>query len=177
MVAARRSDPRRGVLQLVDAAGMTVAPLLAMSGDRDLHGHTDAAAARAVWVERGCAHAVIRTIALPAPAVARQRTPSCALRLRRSPRIRAGRLRLGISCAGFAHGCTARVTVRAGSQVIARGTARPNHSTPPYAAADLRLTRAGRARLDRRTRVRVQISARIGTTLRRTTRTLARENR
>lgn len=176
VVVARRADPRRGMLQLVDTAGATVAPLLAMGRDRDLTEHTDVSASRALWVERGCAHAVIRTIELPAPAIARQRTPSCALRLRRAPRIRAGRLGLGVSCAGFAHGCSARVTVRAGSTLLARGTARPNHGTPPYAAADLRLTRAARALLGRRARVRVQISARIGTTLRRTARTLAREN-
>jgi hypothetical protein len=116
---------------------------------------------------------VIRTVALSAPAVARQRAPACALRLRRPARVRASRLRLGVSCAGFAHGCSARVTVRAGSRLVARGIARPNHSTPPYAAADLRLTPTGRALLGSRPRVRVQISARIGTTLRRATQTIA----
>lgn len=177
VVAARRGDPRRGLLQRVDSAGAPVAALLAMGSDRDLHEHTDASASRLVWVERGCMQAVIRTTALPTPAVARQRgTPSCALRLRRQPRVRAGRLRLGVSCAGFARDCSARLTVRAGSQLVARGTARPNHGAPPYAAANLRLTRAARVLLDRHARIRVLISARIATTLRRTTRTLARDN-
>ena len=177
VVAASPTDPRRGVLQHVDAGGATTAPVIALGSQRDLMDRTDLVASRAVWVQRGCGHAVIRTIALPAPAVARLRTPTCALRLRRRARVEAGRLRLGVSCAGFAHGCTARVTVRAGSLLLARGTARPNHSTPPYAAADLRLTRAARALLHRRSRIRVQISARIGTTLRRTTRTIARGGR
>ena len=133
-------------------------------------------AGRAVWVTRGCASAEIRTVALPAPALITQHEPRCRLRLRRAVTLRRGRLRLGISCAGFAIDCSARVTVRARGRVIARGNARYTHSTPPFAAADMRLTPSGVRLLRRHPHVRLRISARIwaSASLRRTTRTIAR---
>ena len=73
-------------------------------------------------------------------------SPSCALRLRSPLRLRGDRLRLGISCAGLSHRLLRRdVVVRAGGRVIARGPARYNHTTPPYAAAALRSRPRGRA--------------------------------
>ena len=127
---------------------------------------------RAVWVARACASAEIRTIALPAPEARAE--PGCRLRLRRPMTLHHGRLRFGVSCAGFAVDCTARVTVRAGGRVVARGTARYDHSTPPYAAADLRLTARDLRRLRRTTRPRLVIWARFEPSgpLRRTARRL-----
>jgi hypothetical protein len=141
---------------------------------------TDATATRAVWVARGCRSAQIRVVALPLPAPVRQLEPTCRLRLRAAVagdppvRLRAGRLRLGISCAGFELDCRARVVVRAFGRVIARGVASYDHATPPYAAASLRVTAVGRRLLRRHRRVRLRISARIdGAPARRTTRTIA----
>jgi hypothetical protein len=133
-------------------------------------------AGRAVWVTRGCASTEIRTVALPAPALIGQREPRCRLRLRRAVALRGDRLRLGISCAGFAIDCSARVSVRARGRVIARGDARYTHSTPPFAAADLRLTPSGVRLLRRHPQARLRISARIGSSapVRWTTRTIAR---
>jgi hypothetical protein len=122
----------------------------------------DADARRAVWVARGCRSAQIRTIALPLTAAVRQREPTCRLRLRERVRLRGGRLRLGISCAGLRVDCAARVVVRAGGRVIARGDASYNHAAPPFAAARLRVTSFGLRLLRRHARVRVRISARIG---------------
>lgn len=59
-------------------------------------------------------------------------------------------------------GTTARVTVRAGRRVIARGIASPRLKTPGVARAGLRILRAGRALLRTHRRVRVRVSARIG---------------
>ena len=130
----------------------------------------------AAWVARGCASAEIRAGALPAAAVM-AREPRCPLRLRRAVTLRRDRLRLGVSCAGFAIDCAARVTIRAAGRVIARGPARYNHATPPYAAADLRLTPAGVRLLRRHPHARLRISARIAGAQRvRTTQTFARRN-
>lgn len=144
-------------------AGAFGQPLAPVDGVR-IEGGSDSAvsAGRAVWVARGCASAEIRTIELPAVGPLHRGTPRCRLRLRRAVTRRRDRLRFGVSCAGFAIECGARVTVRAGGRVIARGTARYNHSTPPYAAADLRLSPAGVRMLRRRPRARLRISARIG---------------
>ena len=153
--------------------GQPLAPVAALQVDG-----ADGArpAGRAVLVTRGCAGAEIRTVALPAPALITEHEPRCRLRLRRAITVRRGRLRLGISCAGFAIDCSARVTVRAHGRVIARGSARYTHSTPPFAAADMRLTPSGVRLLGRHPHARLRISARIGTSapLRRTTRTIAR---
>lgn len=119
----------------------------------------DGAPRRAVWVARACASAEIRTTAAPTAAVAHE--PSCRLRLRRPVSLRHGRLRFGVSCAGFAVDCRARVTVRAGGRVLARGTARYNHSTPPYAAADLRLGARDLRQLRGTTRPRLVVTARF----------------
>jgi hypothetical protein len=54
------------------------------------------------------------------------------------------------------------VQVRAGGRLVARGVARYNHSTPPYAAADLKPTAFGTRLLRARPHARVQIIARIG---------------
>jgi hypothetical protein len=113
-------------------------------------------------VTRRCESAEIRMIALPAPAATRRSEPACALRLRGPLRVRHGRLRLGVSCAGFSIDCAARVRVRAGGRLVARGVARYNHSTPPYAAADLKPTAFGTRLLRAGPRTRVQITARIG---------------
>lgn len=152
VVAARRVTVRA-------YAGDFDAPLAAVPR-LSLDGASALAVGAAVWVARGCASAEIRTAALPAAAVA-TREPRCPLRLRRGVTVRRDRLRLGVSCAGFAIDCAARVTVRAAGRVIARGPARPNHATPPYAAADLRLTPAGARLLRRRPHARLRISARI----------------
>ena len=116
----------------------------------------------AVVVGRGCASAEIRTVATPEAGVPadEEPAPGCALRLRSPLRLHAGRLRLGVSCAGFRIDCTARVTVRSGRRVVARGVARYNHATPPYAAADLRVKPRDR-RLLRPGRL-VRVTARIG---------------
>ncbi len=123
---------------------------------------TDAGARRAVWVARGCAGAQIRTIALALVATVTRREPTCRLRLRERAQLRGDRLRFGISCAGMAIDCAARVVVRAGGRVIARGDASYNHAAPPFAAASLRVTRAGLRLLRRNPRTRVRISARYG---------------
>lgn len=156
-------------------AGAVGRPLEAVDGLRiEAAGDGAVSAGRAVWVARGCASAEIRTTALPAVGPLRRGTPRCRLRLRRAVTLRRDRLRLGISCAGFAIDCSARVTVHAGGQIIARGSAHPNHGTPPYAAADLRLSPAGVRMLRRRPRARLRISARIGgAPARRTTRQIA----
>jgi hypothetical protein len=105
---------------------------------------------------RGCESAEIHTFSLSdfagPPAV-----PACPLRLRSPLRVDGDRLLLGISCAGFRIACGARVVVRAGGRVVARGIAHYNHTTPPYAAASLPI--APNARL--RTGARVRVTARI----------------
>lgn len=153
----------RGRASVRAYAGAFGEPLAPVDGLR-IEGGSDSAvsAGRAVWVARRCASAEIRTIAPPAIGPSQRGTPRCRLRLRRPLTLRRERLRFGVSCAGFAIDCSARVTVRAGGRVIARGTARYNHSTPPYAAADLRLSPAGERMLRRRPRARLRISARIG---------------
>ncbi len=93
--------------------------------------------------------------------------PRCELRLRSPLRLDGDRLRLGISCAGFRIDCAARVTVSAGGRVIARGPARYNHTTPPYAAASLPLTPAASRRL--RPGRDVRVTARIDRTVTRHT--------
>ncbi|MEA2218698.1 MAG: hypothetical protein QOJ35_1324 [Solirubrobacteraceae bacterium] len=157
---------------------------LRVGRDRELLRHVDVSDARAVWVARGCASAQIRTIALPPPAVVRAAIPACELRLRRPARLRGGRLRLAVSCAGFSIDCAARVTVRLHGRVIGRGTARYTHGTPPFAAASLRISAAGVRLLRGGRPARVLISARVGerglladahlpgSVLRRTTRTI-----
>ncbi|MDX6676135.1 MAG: hypothetical protein QOE31_187 [Solirubrobacteraceae bacterium] len=138
------------------------APTPVLPGGLEAVRFADADARRAVWVARGCRCAQIRTIALPLTAAVRQREPTCRLRLRERVRLRGGRLRLGISCAGLRVDCAARVVVRAGGRVIARGGASYNHAAPPFAAARLRVTSFGLRLLRRHARVRVRISARIG---------------
>lgn len=141
------------------------------------------AAGRTLRVTRRCAHAEIRIVSAPAARAIAARAPSamaagaakgaaaraaarrergCPLRLRRRARLRSGRLRLGLSCAGFAIDCSARVSVRIGRRVIARGHARYNRATPPFAAASLKLSRRGLRLLGSRPRSRVRITARIG---------------
>ena len=137
---------------------------------------TDISERRAVWVARGCRGAQIRTLTLPlaAPLTA-EREPRCRLRLRAPARLRGDRLRFGISCAGMRIDCSARVVVRAGGRVIARGAASYNHATPPFAAASVRVTPAGVRLLRRNARMRVQISARYrGLAARRATVVVAR---
>jgi hypothetical protein len=156
-----------GTITLTHSSGSSVS--FAPGGDRGLLRHSDVGAGRAVWVARGCASTEIRSIDLPAPATVRPREPACPLRLRRRVRLRGERLRFGVSCAGFTVSCSARVSVRARGLVIARGRARYNHSTPPYAAADLRVTAAGLQLLRLlRPATRLRISARLGTRTRRT---------
>lgn len=162
VVAAQGASPGAGALLVVDAEGTVTERIVELGRDRELMRHTDLTDGAAAWVTRGCANAQIRTISLPAPATVKQRTPACRLRLRRRATVRAGRLRLGVSCAGFGIGCGARVTVRVGRRVIARGAARYNRSTPPYAAADLKISTASLRLLRKQTRTRVRISARIG---------------
>ncbi len=118
------------------------------------------AAGRSLQVTRRCASAEIRIVSAPAPAAAR--VDGCRLRLRRHARLRAGRLRLGLSCAGFSIDCSARITVRIGRRVIARGGARYNRATPPFAAASLAVSRRGLRLLRSRPRTRIHITARIG---------------
>ncbi|MEY2516855.1 MAG: hypothetical protein QOJ89_4213 [bacterium] len=152
------------------------ARLAALSAGAGVGVFTDVTEGRAVWVARRCRSAQIRTITLPlaAPLTA-EREPRCRLRLRAPARLRGGRLRLGVSCAGFAIDCAARVVVRARGRVIARGTASYNHATPPFAAASLRVTAAGLRLLRRSARTRMQISARInGLAARRATVVVAR---
>jgi hypothetical protein len=149
------------------------------------------AAGRRLQVTRGCANAEIRIVAAVAAAAGESRAArgagsqaargaaswaargaasgavaaretGCPLRLRSHPRLRAGRLRLGVSCAGFAIDCSALVTVRIGDRVIARGRARYNHATPPFAAVSLELGRRGLRLLRSRPRTRLRIAARIG---------------
>lgn len=114
----------------------------------------------AVAVTRGCANAEIRTLAGGEPEPGGGEPPGCPLRLRSPLRLAGDRLRLGISCAGFRIDCFAPVEIRAGGRVVARGVARYNHATPPYAAAALRVSAAGR-RLFRAAH-RVRVTARIG---------------
>jgi len=117
----------------------------------------------AVVVARGCASAEIRAVATSPEAgvpADDEPAPRCALRLRSPLRMHGGRLRLGVSCAGFRIDCTARVTVRSGRRVVARGVARYNHATPPFAAAGLRVKPSDR-RLLRPGRL-VRVTARIG---------------
>jgi hypothetical protein len=173
------------VLTLVDAGGARIARLVELGRDRELLRHTDVTAGVAACVTWGCQSAEIRTIALPVSATVARHAPACPLRLvGRRTTVQGDRLRLGISCAGFAIRCSARMTVRAGRRIIARGFARYNRTTPPFAAADLRIRAAGLRMLRRNGRTRVQISARIGapgpaadpsapgTVVRRTARTL-----
>jgi hypothetical protein len=162
VVAAQRASPQAGVLEVVDAQGAVTQRIVELGRDRELMRHTDLTAGAAAWVTRGCTSARIRTISLPASRTTKQRTPACRLRLRRRATVHEGRLRLGVSCAGFSIDCSARVTVRAGRRVIARGTARYNRSTPPYAAADMAVGAAGLRLLREHRRTRLRISARIG---------------
>jgi len=168
-----RAGARLGMLAIGGDGGAAITSLLAAGEHRDLLAHSDRTERRAVWVTRACASAEIRTVALPAPAAIGVRAAECELRLRRGARIRAGRLRLGLSCAGFDVGCRAAVSVRHGARIVARGSARPNRSTPPYAAANLRLTRSAIALLHRRRQIRVHIRARIGAIVRSTTQTIS----
>lgn len=162
--------------------GAPLAPAAALPGTRSGAG---------VVVTRGCESAEIRRLAhagdAPWPAIggalARPAAgdapwpaaggplagtaggePACELRLRVAPRLRAGRLRLGISCAGFEIDCSADVRVRARGRVVARGRARYNHTTPPYAAASLRVDRRLIA-----PGMRVRVTARIDGAVTRTT--------
>jgi hypothetical protein len=160
VVAAEPSDPRASALQVVDPAGATRRAVVRLGRDRGLAGHADLGPGAAVWVARGCASAQIRRLALPAGAV-RVAPPACVLRLRRRPEVRGGRLRVGLSCAGFTVACSARVEVRARGRLLARGPALPNRSTPPYAAAGLPLTPAGTRLLRRGRPLRVELRARI----------------
>jgi len=112
---------------------------------------------RAVSVTRACESAEIRTIALRSSVLLPD--PECELRLRSPLRLHGDRLRFGVSCAGFRIDCSAEVVIRVGGRVIARGPARYNHTTPPYAAASLRVGRQGRGLL--RSRRHVRVTARI----------------
>ena len=156
VVAGRRVTVRA----YAGAFGRPLAPVGRLDLDGASASARDLGAGGVVWVARGCASAEIRAGARPAAAVA-TREPRCPLRLRRAVTRHRDRLRLGISCAGFAIDCAAHVTVRAAGRVIARGPARYNHATPPYAAADLRLTPAGVRLLRRHPHARLRISARI----------------
>jgi hypothetical protein len=161
VVAADGSHRGAGVLQIVDRQGSTVQRVAELGADRDLLRHADVDEQRAAWVARGCRSAQIRTVALPVAAVPRHREPTCRLRLREPARLHGGRLHLGISCAGFVIDCAARVVVRVGRRAIARGVASYNHGTPPFAAANLRVTGAGMRLLRRDGGARLRISARI----------------
>ncbi len=114
----------------------------------------------AASVTRGCESAEIRVVARPddAPTDVTESTSACELRLRSPPRLVGGRLRLGISCAGFLIDCNAALVVRAGGRVVAAGGAFYNHATPPYAAADLRVSPARLRLLRAATRLRVTAS-------------------
>lgn len=118
----------------------------------------DARDGRSVALTRACESAEIRTGTAPP-----LEEPACELRLRSPLRLRGDRLLLGISCAGFAIDCSARVVVRAGGRVVARGPARYNRTTPPYAAASLRVGPAARKllRAGRRVRVTARIDAAV----------------
>jgi hypothetical protein len=165
--------PRRVTVRAyAGAVGRPLAPVgrLSFESARDV-------GAGAVWVARVCAGAEIRAAAISTAAHVGTREPRCPLRLRRAVTRRRDRLRLGVSCAGFAIDCAAHVTVRAAGRVIARGPARYNHATPPYAAADLRLTPAGVRLLRRHPHARLRIGARIAGAQRvRTAQTFARRN-
>ena len=162
-------------LRLVASAYLAPRRIPELARERTLMAHTDRTATQAVHVTRGCRSAEIRTSALSAGAALAQREPTCRLRLRRRATPDGERLRLGVSCAGFRIDCAARVVIHAAGRVIAQGTARYNRSTPPYAAANLRLTPAGQRLLDGRHRMHVLISARYATTarIRRTTQTIS----
>jgi hypothetical protein len=122
-------------------------------------------AGQTAWVARGCVSTEIRTISPSSPPVLLPE-PACELRLRSPLRLRGHRLRLGVSCAGFRIDCSADVVVRVGGHTIARGAARYNHTTPPYAAASLRVGPRGRALMRSH---RVHVTARIdGTATRHT---------
>jgi hypothetical protein len=162
VVAADGAHPGAGVLEIVDRQGSPVQRIAELGADRELLRHADVDEQRAAWVARGCRSAQIRTVALPVAAVPRYREPPCRLRLREPARLHGDRLRLGISCAGFVVDCAARVVVRVGRRVIARGVASYNHGTPPFAAARLRVTGAGMRLLRRDGGARLRISARIG---------------
>ncbi len=123
--------------------------------------------AAALWpgmaasVTRGCESAEIRVVARPddAPADVTESASACELRLRSPPRLVGRRLRLGISCAGFLINCDVHeLVVRAGGRVVAAGGASYNHATPPYAAADLRVSPARLRLLRAATRLRVTAS-------------------
>lgn len=162
VVAGDRPDSTAGVLRLVDAEGRTTRRIAELGEDRTLMTLTDLNATRAAWVTRGCTSAQIRTITRSVPETARLRPDRCRLRLTQSPTMRGSRLRLGVSCAGFASDCAARLTIRVGQLVVARGSALPRDQAPHYAQASLRVTRTGRALLANRRRVRIRITARIG---------------
>jgi hypothetical protein len=107
-----------------------------------------------VFVTRGCESARIYSFA-PSESPDLPAEGSCPLRLRSPLRLDGDRLRLGVSCAGMRIACGARVVVRAGGRIVARGIAHYNHATPPYAAASLPVGPAARKLVQRGARVQV----------------------
>jgi hypothetical protein len=158
----RVTDPRGRAIRALTYAGAFGEPLRRAA----MLPAVAAPPGQVVWVARACESAEIRTIAPLSPAILLPE-PACELRLRSPLRLRGDHLRLGISCAGFRIDCSADVVVRVGTRVIARGLARYNHSTPPYAAASLQVGEHARELL--RSYRRVRVTARIERTVTRQT--------
>ncbi|MEY2442417.1 MAG: hypothetical protein QOJ46_1843 [bacterium] len=144
------TDRAGATLRTLTYAGPFGAPLLPASAIPEL----SAPSPWQVFVTRGCDSAKIYAFA-PAESPDLPAEGSCALRLRSPLRLDGDRLRLGVSCAGMRIACGARVVVRAGRRIVARGTAHYNHTTPPYAAASLPVRPAALRLLRRGARVRV----------------------
>lgn len=146
----RVTDRAGATLRTLTYAGTFGVPLLPVAVLPELTGSS----AWQVFLTRGCESARIYSFSpgqypdVPAPG-------SCALRLRSPLRLDGDRLRFGVSCAGMRIACGARVVVRAGGRILARGIAHFNHATPPYAAASLHVGPAARKLLHSGARVRV----------------------
>ena len=156
-------DGDGGVLRLIDTDGRTTRRVVELGEDPELAADATFNATHAAWLTRGCAGVQIRTRAMSDPGTVASRSDRCPLRLIGRRALRGRHLRLAVSCAGFIRDCGARITVRLGGTVIARGDAVTRGSDHDVARADLIIRPAARP-LMRRHRLTLQISGQYSTT-------------
>lgn len=148
-------------LQLIDTNGTVVQrlvetlPDLAPSitaGINDTH---------VAWLTRGCHDMLINARPLTAPGTVHHRPDHFRCRLQPAGRtvLTARRLRLGVSCRSFALDCSATVTVRVGTTLIAKGDLPDSyrHDTATRGTLPIRLN--ARRLLRARTSVKLRITA------------------